>query len=70
MSDTDSPVARLVPYLLAITVTVFATLAVVGQGGNLLLTLVIAVVAYFGTYFLSQFVIRLFTRRGRGDDPH
>jgi hypothetical protein len=58
------PVLRLIPYLAAITVTVFATLSVVGTGdSNLLVTLVVAVVGYFGTYYLTKLIIHVIVTR-------
>lgn len=68
MSDTGSPTLRLIPYLLAITVTVFVGLSVFGTTGDVLLRLLIAVICYFGTYYLSKFVIHFFLRRSRDDD--
>ena len=73
MSEPESPVLRLIPYLAAITVTVFATLSVVGTGeSNLLVTLVVAAVGYFGTYFIVKLIIHaLVTRIGSGsNDDH
>jgi predicted PurR-regulated permease PerM len=64
MSEPESPVLRLIPYLAAITVTVFATLSVVGTGdSNLLVTLVVAVVGYFGTYYLTKLIIHVIVTR-------
>lgn len=62
MSDVDSPVLRLIPYLAAFTVTIFATLSVMNRDGNLLVILLVAVVSYFGTYYLVQLVIGLIVR--------
>lgn len=67
MSDVDSPVLRLIPYLAAFTVTVFVTIPVFG-GGHLLTALVVAVIAYFGTYYLVRFVIGLIVRN-RSSEP-
>ena len=72
MSDIDSPTLRLIPYLAAITVTIFATLALTSGGeSNLLITLVTAAVCYFGTYFIVRFVIALIvrSRSGEREDP-
>lgn len=66
MSDVDSPVLRLIPYLAAFTVTVFVTIPVFG-GGQLLMALVVAVIAYFGTYYLVQYVIGLVVRHRRNN---
>lgn len=69
MSEPENPTLRLIPYLLAITVTIFATLSVIGTGeSNLLVTLVVAVVGYFGTYYLSRFVIGLIVRLSHRHD--
>ncbi|MGO2859711.1 MAG: hypothetical protein ACTIC1_01045 [Brevibacterium sp.] len=69
MRDIDNPTLRLIPYLLAISVTVFATLSVIGTGeSNLLVTLVVAVIGYFGTYYLSRFIIGFIVRKSRGRD--
>ncbi|WP_413336400.1 hypothetical protein ACH82I_06820 [Brevibacterium sp. GP-SGM9] len=71
MRDIDNPTLRLIPYLLAISVTVFATLSVIGTGeSNLLVTLVVAVIGYFGTYYLSRFIIGLIVRKSRGRDEN
>ena len=68
MNDADSPVLRLIPYLAAITVTIFATLAITGGGeSNLLVTLVTAVISYFGTFYIVGFLIRLIVRRSHDD---
>lgn len=68
MNDIDSPVLRLIPYLAAFTVTIFVTLAVIGSNeSNLLITLVTAAIAYFGTYFLTRFVIGLVVRGSRDE---
>ncbi|HCG56478.1 MULTISPECIES: hypothetical protein [Brevibacterium] len=69
MSDIDSPVLRLIPYLAAITVTIFATLALTSGGeSNLLITLLTAAVSYFGTYFIVRFLIGLIFGN-RGSEP-
>lgn len=68
MSDVDSPVLRLIPFLAAITVTIFATLAVIGsKESNLLVTLATAAIAYFGTYFIVRSVIGLIVRSRRDE---
>lgn len=71
MRDIDNPTLRLIPYLLAISVTVFATLSVIGTGeSNLLVTLVVAVIGYFGTYYLCRFIIGFIVRKSRGRDEN
>ena len=67
MSDIDSPVLRLIPYLAAFTVTIFVTLPLFANG-SLLTALLVAALAYFGTYFLTRFVIGLIVRSSRGED--
>lgn len=61
MSDVDSPVLRLIPYLAAFTVAVFLGLPMMG-GGNLLTPLVVMAIAYFVTYYLVRYVIGLIVR--------
>ncbi|PCC18969.1 hypothetical protein [Brevibacterium aurantiacum] len=71
MSEVDSPVLRLIPLLAAITVTIFATLAVTsGDESNLLITLVTAAISYFGTYYIARLLIGLIVRvtRSEGHD--
>ena len=71
MSEVDSPVLRLIPFLAAITVTIFATLAVTsGDESNLLITLVTAAISYFGTYYITRLLIGLIVRvtRSEGHD--
>lgn len=64
MSDVDNPTLRLIPYLLAISVMVFATLTVVGTGeSNLLVTLVVAAIGYFGTFYLTKLIIHAIVTR-------
>ncbi|TSI16918.1 hypothetical protein [Brevibacterium aurantiacum] len=69
MSDVDSPVLRLIPYLAAFTVAVFVGLPVMGNG-DLLTAVVVIAVAYFMTYYLVRYVIGLIvrSRRNRTDD--
>ena len=64
MSDVDSPVLRLIPYLAAFTVTMFLCLPAMGNG-DLLTALVIAAIAYFGTYYLVRYIIGLIVRNRR-----
>lgn len=64
MSETDSPVLRLIPYLAAITAAIFAGLAMAGTGeSNLLVSLVAAAVAYFGAYFIAKLIIHAIVTR-------
>ncbi|AZT96319.1 hypothetical protein [Brevibacterium aurantiacum] len=64
MSDVDSPVLRLIPYLAAFTVTVFLGLPAMGNG-DLLAAVVVAAVAYFVTYYLVRYIIGLIVRNRR-----
>ncbi|MCF2572063.1 hypothetical protein [Brevibacterium sp. UCMA 11754] len=64
MSDVDSPVLRLIPYLAAFTVAVFVGLPVMGNG-DLLTAVVVIAVAYFVTYYLVRYVIGLIVRNHR-----
>ncbi|MBM6591271.1 hypothetical protein [Brevibacterium sp. RIT 803] len=64
MSDVDSPVLRLIPYLGAFTVAVFVGLPVMGNG-DLLTAVVVIAVAYFVTYYLVRYVIGLIVRNRR-----
>ncbi|MDN5772392.1 MAG: hypothetical protein L0H43_01195 [Brevibacterium aurantiacum] len=64
MSDVDSPVLRLIPYLTAFTVAVFVGLPVMGNG-DLLTAVVVIAVAYFVTYYLVRYVIGLIVRNRR-----
>ncbi|MGO1676032.1 MAG: hypothetical protein ACTH8T_15805, partial [Brevibacterium aurantiacum] len=64
MSDVDSPVLRLIPYLAAFTVAVFLGLPAMGNG-DLLAAVVVAAVAYFVTYYLVRYVIGLIVRNRR-----
>ncbi|GAA1926974.1 hypothetical protein GCM10009689_02140 [Brevibacterium antiquum] len=64
MSDVDSPVLRLIPYLAAFTVAVFLGLPAMGNG-DLLTTVVVIAVAYFVTYYLVRYVIGLIVRNRR-----
>lgn len=67
MSDVDSPVLRLIPYLAAITAAIFVVLPRLGGDGNLLITLVFVGVAYFGAYFLTRLIIRFIVDHSDGD---
>ncbi|UVI36951.1 hypothetical protein [Brevibacterium spongiae] len=68
MSEPESPVLRLIPYLAAITAAVFITLPRLGGDGNLLITLVFGAVAYFAAYFIVKLIIHaLVTRFDAGD---
>lgn len=67
MSDVDSPVLRLIPYLTGITVAIFVGLAMLG-GGNALTALVSAAIAYFVSYYLIRYVIGFIVDRNRGSD--
>lgn len=67
MSDVDSPVLRLIPYLAGITVAIFVGLAVLG-GGNGLTALVGAAIAYFVSYYLIRYVIGFIVDRNRDTD--
>ncbi|PCC53353.1 hypothetical protein [Brevibacterium aurantiacum] len=64
MSDVDSPVLRLIPYLAAFTVAVFLGLPAMGNG-DLLAAVVVAAVAYFVTYYLVGYIIGLIVRNRR-----
>ncbi|MCF2589165.1 hypothetical protein [Brevibacterium sp. UCMA 11752] len=64
MSDVDSPVLRLIPYLAALTVAVFLGPPVMGNG-DLLTAVVVIAVAYFVTYYLVRYVIGLIVRNRR-----
>ncbi|MGO1326091.1 MAG: hypothetical protein ACTMH8_11225 [Brevibacterium aurantiacum] len=64
MSDVDSPVLRLIPYLAAFTVAVFPGLPAMGNG-DLLAAVVVAAVAYFVTYYLVRYIIGLIVRNRR-----
>lgn len=66
MSDVDSPVLRLIPYLAAFTVAVFVGLPVMGNGNPLTAVVVIAV-SYFVTYYLLRYVIGLIVRNRRNN---
>lgn len=70
MSDVDSPVLRLIPYLAAFTVAVFCGLPVLGSG-NLLTAIVVVAFAYFVTYYLVRYIIGLIVRHHRNstDNP-
>ncbi|GAA1537034.1 hypothetical protein [Brevibacterium picturae] len=63
MSDVDSPVLRLIPYLAAFTVAVFLGLPAMGNGD--LLAAVVVAVAYFVTYYLVRYIIGLIVRNRR-----
>lgn len=64
MSDVDSPVLRLIPYLAAFTVAVFLGLPMMG-GGNLMTPLIVMAIAYFVTYYLVRYIIGLIVRNRR-----
>ena len=64
MSDVDSPVLRLIPYLAAFTVAVFLGLPAMGNG-DLLAAVVVIAVAYFVTYYLVRYIIGLIVRNRR-----
>ncbi|MCU4297377.1 hypothetical protein D3I60_09840 [Brevibacterium permense] len=67
MSEPESPVLRLIPYLAAITAAVFITLPRLGDG-NLLITLLYGAVAYFGAYYIVKLIIHvIITRFDAGD---
>ncbi|WP_210604789.1 hypothetical protein [Brevibacterium oceani] len=69
MSETDTPVLRLIPYLAAISAAIFAGLAMAGTGeSNLLVTVVAAGVGYFGAYYLAKLIIHVIVTR-IDDDP-
>ncbi|WP_025778791.1 hypothetical protein [Brevibacterium sp. VCM10] len=72
MSEPDSPVLRLIPYLAAISAAIFAGLAMAGTGeSNLLVTLVVAGAGYFGAYFIVKLIIHVLVTRidsGSNDD--
>ncbi|TGD27314.1 hypothetical protein EB835_18755 [Brevibacterium sp. S22] len=72
MSESESPVLRLIPYLAAISAAIFAGLAMTGTGeSNLLVSLVAAAVAYFGAYFIVKLIIHAVVTRidsGNHDD--
>lgn len=72
MSEPDSPVLRLIPYLAAISAAIFAGLAMAGTGeSNLLVTLVAAGAGYFGAYYLVKLIIHvIITRFDAGDGEH
>ncbi|WP_166826944.1 hypothetical protein [Brevibacterium limosum] len=69
MSEPDSPVLRLIPYLAAISAAIFAGLAMAGTGeSNLLVTLVAAGAGYFGAHYLVKLIIHVIvTRFDTGD---
>jgi hypothetical protein len=68
MSETDTPVLRLIPYLAAISAAIFAGLAMAGTGeSNLLVTVVAAGVGYFGAYYLAKLIIHAIVTRIGGD---
>ncbi|AZL12098.1 hypothetical protein CXR25_04165 [Brevibacterium aurantiacum] len=64
MSEVDSPVLRLIPFLAAFTVAVFLGLPAMGNG-DLLAAVVVAAVAYFVTYYLVRYIIGLIVRNRR-----
>lgn len=71
MSEPESPVLRLIPYLAAITAAIFVVLRRLGGDGNLLMSLVFAAVAYFGAYFIVKLIIHALVTRidsGSNDD--
>ena len=64
MSEPESPVLRLIPYLAAISAAIFAGLAMAGTGeSNLLVTLVAAGAGYFGAYFIAKLIIHAIVTR-------
>ncbi|WP_181274589.1 hypothetical protein [Brevibacterium oceani] len=68
MSETDTPILRLIPYLAAISAAIFAGLAMAGTGeSNLLVTVVAAGVGYFGAYYLAKLIIHAIVTRIGGD---
>ena len=69
MSEPESPVLRLIPYLAAITAAIFVVLPRLGGDGNLLMSLVFAAVAYFGAYFIVKLIIHALVTR-IGSDHH
>ena len=71
MSEPESPVLRLIPYLAAITAAIFIALPRLGGDGNLLISLVFAAVAYFAVYFIVKLIIHVLVTRidsGSHDD--
>ena len=69
MSEPDSPVLRLIPYLAAITAAIFIALPRLGGDGDLLAGLLFAAAAYFGVYYLSKLIIHVIITRIDDDDP-
>ncbi len=63
MSEPESPVLRLIPYLAAITAAIFVVLPRLGGDWNLLMSLVFAAVAYFGAYFIVKLIIHAIVTR-------
>jgi hypothetical protein len=68
MSEPQSPVLRLIPYLAAITAAVFITLPRLGGDGDLLIHLVFGAVAYFAAYYIVKLIIHVIVTR-IDDDP-
>ncbi|MGC3020975.1 MULTISPECIES: hypothetical protein [unclassified Brevibacterium] len=68
MSEPQSPVLRLIPYLAAITAAVFITLPRLGGDGDLLINLVFGAVAYFAAYYIVKLIIHVIVTR-IDDDP-
>lgn len=71
MSESESPVLRLIPYLAAITAAVFITLPRLGEDGNLLIAFVFGAAAYFGAFYLTKLIIHVIVTRidvGDSDD--
>lgn len=63
MSEPESPVLRLIPYLAAITAAVFITLPRLGSDGNMLINIVFGAVAYFAVYFIVKLIIHALVTR-------
>ena len=56
MSEPDSPVLRLIPYLAAITAAILVALPQLGEA-DVLIAAVFAAAAYFGVYYLAKLII-------------
>lgn len=69
MSEPDSPVLRLIPYLAAITAAIFIFLPRLSGAGDLLTGLIFAAAAYFGIYYLAKLIIHVIVTRIDDDDP-
>jgi hypothetical protein len=73
MSEPESPVLRLIPYLAAITVSGLRRTAPWSAPGSPTCSsrLVVAAVAYFGAYFIVKLIIHVLVTRidsGSNDD--